>query len=162
MKEISNPAELDLLPSGSVVLDGKGRASQKEGGAWYRAGEAESRGAGRVLRYGHARLVSTPPPPTVVVLCGSTRFRDEFAEANRDLTLLGQIVVAPGVFGHSGDDMTEEQKAALDLLHFRKIDMADHVVVVAPGDYIGESTAREIDYAYRTGKPVYQRNQFTY
>src|SRR5690606_17565708 len=36
------------------------------------------------------------PRPTITALCGSTRFRDEFARANRGLTARGVIVVAPG------------------------------------------------------------------
>lgn len=96
-----------------------------------------------------------PEPSTeVVCICGSTRFRDEISAANRDLTLDGVIVVAPGVFAHSGDSITEAQKTALDALHFRKIDLATRVLVVNPGKYIGESTAREITYAQSTGKPV--------
>lgn len=99
------------------------------------------------------------PRPEIVCLCGSTRFRDEFLAANRDLTFAGVIVVAPGVFshadaarGHAG--VTPEQKAALDELHLRKIDLADRVLVVNPGGYIGESTSREIAYARAAGKPV--------
>jgi hypothetical protein len=92
--------------------------------------------------------------PRVVVLCGSTRFRDEMGDVNRTETLAGRIVVAPGVFAHSGDSITDEQKAALDALHLRKIDLADQVIVVNPGGYIGDSTRAEIAYAERTGKPV--------
>ena len=93
--------------------------------------------------------------PHVVVLCGSTRFKTEFEAANREHTLAGHIVVAPGVFGHAdGIHLDEPTKAALDELHLRKIDLADEVVVVAPGGYIGESTQREIAYAERVGKPV--------
>lgn len=95
----------------------------------------------------------------IICICGSTRFRDEMAEANRRLTLAGHIVLAPGVFAHSGDTITDEQKAALDSLHFRKIDLADEVLVVDPGGYIGESTSREIEYASRTGKPVRRMSQ---
>ena len=79
--------------------------------------------------------------------------------ANRDLTLAGVIVVAPGVFAHAGDretgeKITNEQKTALDALHLRKIDLADRVLVINPGGYVGESTSREIAYARATGKPV--------
>ena len=94
------------------------------------------------------------PTSLVVCLCGSTRFRDEFSEANRRETMAGRIVVAPGVFAHSGDPLTADQKERLDKLHFRKIDMADRVLVVNPGGYIGESTRREIAYAETLGKMV--------
>ncbi|MER6431671.1 hypothetical protein ABT272_28675 [Streptomyces sp900105245] len=70
---------------------------------------------------------------------------------NRDLTLAGIIVVAPG---EADVLITDKQKTALDALHLRKIDLADRVLVVNPGGYIGESTSREIDYACATGKPI--------
>jgi hypothetical protein len=92
--------------------------------------------------------------PAIATLCGSTRFRTEMAAANRRLTLAGYLVLAPGVFAHDGDEITEQQKAALDALHLRKVDLAELVYVVNPGGYIGESTRREIAYARRHGKRV--------
>ncbi|TDU90926.1 hypothetical protein EV138_4527 [Kribbella voronezhensis] len=97
--------------------------------------------------------------PEIVCICGSTRFVDEMRAANRDLTFAGAIVVAPGVFPRAEDDeasesITDEQKTALGALHLRKIDLADRVLVVNPGGYIGESTSREIAYARATGKPI--------
>lgn len=93
--------------------------------------------------------------PIVVCLCGSTRFKAEFEVANREATMIGAVVVAPGIFGHAdGITLSPEQKTQLDALHLRKIDMADVVWVIAPGGYIGESTRREIEYAGRHGKPV--------
>ncbi|WP_374212088.1 hypothetical protein [Streptomyces sp. PSAA01] len=50
--------------------------------------------------------------------------------------------------------ITDKQKKARDALHLRKIDLADRVLVVNPGGYIGESTSRENDYAHATGKPT--------
>lgn len=94
------------------------------------------------------------PARNIVTICGSTRFRAEIAEANRRLTLAGYVVLAPGVFAHDGDEITEEQKTGLDLLHLQKIDMAVLVYVVNPGGYVGESTTREIAYAQRSGKRV--------
>lgn len=92
--------------------------------------------------------------PPIVTICGSTRFRVEMAEANRHLTLAGNIVFAPGVFAHDGDEISDEQKQALDRLHFAKIEMADWVFIVNPDGYAGESTTREIAYARQLGKPV--------
>ncbi len=92
--------------------------------------------------------------PEIVCLCGSTRFADEFRAVNLELTLAGAIVVAPGLFAHAGDEVTDEQKARLDALHLAKIDLADRVVVVNPGGYIGESTRREIDHARRACTPI--------
>jgi hypothetical protein len=71
--------------------------------------------------------------------------------ANRELTFAGIIVVAPS---EADESPTPEQKAVLDALHLRKIDLADRVLVVNPGGYVGESTRQEIDYARAAGKPV--------
>ena len=38
----------------------------------------------------------------MITLCGSTRFRDEYMEAQKRLTLEGDIVISVGFFGHSG------------------------------------------------------------
>jgi hypothetical protein len=67
----------------------------------------------------------------------------------------GRIVLAPGVFAHAGDPLTDDDKRRLDELHLRKIDMAHIVIVVNPGGYIGDSTRQEIQYALRVGKPVF-------
>jgi hypothetical protein len=103
--------------------------------------------------------VAVSDQPKIVCICGSTRFVNEMAAANRDLTFAGLIVLAPGVFvraeEHEADrSITDEQKTALDALHLRKIDLADRVLVVNPGGYIGESASREIAYARAKGKQV--------
>ena len=92
-----------------------------------------------------------PERPEIVCLCGSTRFVSELRAANRNLTPAGVIVVAPG---EADEVVRPDQKAALDTLHLRKIDLADRVLVVNPGGYVGESTSREIAYARTTGTPV--------
>ena len=100
----------------------------------------------------------------VITLCGSTRFRDEFMEAQKRLTLEGNIVISVGLFGHSGDnevweDMDEgtltRTKEMLDDMHKRKIDMADEIFVINVGGYIGSSTRSEIEYARKNGKTVH-------
>lgn len=99
----------------------------------------------------------------VITLCGSTRFRDAFIEAQKRLTLEGNIVISVGLFGHAGDDevwegMSEDTltstKRMLDDMHKRKIDMADEILVINVGGYIGSSTKSEIAYARSTGKAV--------
>ena len=92
----------------------------------------------------------------VITLCGSTRFKDAFMEAQKQLTLEGNIVISVGLFGHSGDDevWTEGIKEMLDDMHKRKIDMADEIFVINVGGYIGASTRSEIEYAKATEKPV--------
>ena len=92
----------------------------------------------------------------VITLCGSTKFKEQYLEAQKRLTLEGNIVISVGLFGHSGDDevWTEGTKAMLDDMHKRKIDMADEIFVVNVGGYIGESTRAEIQYAIENGKCV--------
>lgn len=99
----------------------------------------------------------------VITLCGSTRFKDEFLEAQKRLTLEGNIVISVGLFGHSGDHEVWENmdegtltatKEMLDDMHKRKIDMADEIYVINVGGYIGESTRSEIEYAVIHGKTV--------
>ena len=92
----------------------------------------------------------------VITLCGSTRFKKQFIDAQKQLTLEGNIVISVGLFGHSGDDevWTEGTKEMLDDLHKRKIDMADSIYVINVGGYIGSSTRSEIEYAKANGKEV--------
>ena len=99
----------------------------------------------------------------VVTLCGSTRFKDEFMQAQKELSLQGNIVISVGLFSHSGDSEVWENmdegtltktKEMLDDMHKRKIDMADEIFVINVGGYIGESTKSEIKYAEETGKIV--------
>ena len=92
----------------------------------------------------------------VITLCGSTRFKEEFLKAQKELTLRGNIVISVGLFGHSGDDevWTEGTKEMLDDMHKRKIDMADGIFVINVGGYIGSSTRSEIEYATAHGKEV--------
>ena len=89
--------------------------------------------------------------PEIVCICGSAKFITEMRAANRDLTFSGAIVVAPS---EADESPTPEQKAVLDALHLRKIDLADRVLIVNPGGYIGDSTRREITYAQEAGKPI--------
>ena len=99
----------------------------------------------------------------VVTLCGSTRFKKEFMEVQKRLTLEGKIVISVGLFGHSGDEEVWDgmdegtltaTKKMLDDMHKRKIDMADSIYVINVGGYIGDSTRSEIEYAKAHGKRV--------
>ncbi|MBQ6375117.1 MAG: hypothetical protein IJJ45_11615 [Clostridia bacterium] len=99
----------------------------------------------------------------VITLCGSTRFKDAFMAAQKQLTLAGNIVISVGLFGHAGDsevwegiseDTLTRTKQMLDDMHKRKIDMADEIFVINVGGYIGDSTRSEIEYAAAHGKPV--------
>lgn len=100
--------------------------------------------------------------PKIVCLCGSTRFYEEFDQVSLEETLKGNIVLSIG--SHRSPDATSllglDQKALaqqLDLLkelHAAKIRLADEIIVINVDGYIGPSTAEEISYAVKLGKPV--------
>ena len=68
----------------------------------------------------------------IVTLCGSTRFKQQFIETQKKLTLDGCIVISVGLFGHSGDEEVWKPgtKEMLDDMHLRKIDLADEIFVI--------------------------------
>jgi len=98
------------------------------------------------------------PANLIVCLCGSTRFMDKFHEVGWQFTLDGAIVLTVGVCkhgeDHGGEALGPEVEAKLDELHLRKIDLADCVMVLNVGGYIGESTRKEIEYATAQGKQI--------
>lgn len=92
----------------------------------------------------------------VITLCGSTRFKEEFMETQKRLSLAGNIVISVGLFGHSGDNEVWDDgvKEMLDDMHKRKIDMSDGIYVINVGGYIGSSTRTEIAYARAHSKSI--------
>jgi hypothetical protein len=98
--------------------------------------------------------------PKVICLCGSTRFFREFQEASLIETIAGKIVLSIGCNLREDRQIWADPverdaiKIRLDELHKRKIDLADEVLVLNIGGYIGESTRSEIEYAIKHGKPV--------
>jgi hypothetical protein len=100
--------------------------------------------------------------PTIVCLCGSTRFSEAYQQAHLAETLAGNIVLTIGcdmrsdadLFSDKTENELAEIKARLDELHLRKIDLADEILVLNVNGYVGESTSREIKYASDTGKNI--------
>jgi hypothetical protein len=100
----------------------------------------------------------------VITLCGSTKFKDEFMQQQKRLTLEGNIVISVGLFGHADGDyktvITDEVKEMLDDIHKRKIDMSDAIFVIDVNGYIGSSTRSEIEYAKSTGKEIMYLSEY--
>ena len=100
--------------------------------------------------------------PTIVTLCGSTRFKDEFAKQQLNETLNGKIVLTIGcnlrddneLFKNLLPEELRKLKAILDVLHFRKIMISDEILVLNVNNYIGESTEREIEFANSIGVKI--------
>lgn len=94
----------------------------------------------------------------VITLCGSTKFKNEFFQEQKRLTLEGNIVISVGLFGHADEEfgslITDEIKVMLDDMHKRKIDMAEEIFVINKNGYIGSSTKSEIEYAKSKGKII--------
>lgn len=102
-------------------------------------------------------FLSRPGRPKIVCLCGSTRFKQAFIDANFQQTMLGNIVLSVGWFNHADSHvytLTPEEKALADRVYKDKIALADEVFVLNVGGYIGESTASEIAHAERLDKPI--------
>jgi hypothetical protein len=97
---------------------------------------------------------------TVVCLCGSTRFSEAYQKANIDETLAGRIVLTIGcdlhtdaaLFAHYSSEALLAVKRRLDALHFDKIRLADEVLVLNVGGYLGLSTVQEVLFAVSLGK----------
>lgn len=100
--------------------------------------------------------------PTIVCLCGSIRFHKAYVDANLRLTCEGKIVLTIGadfksdneLFGELSTEELDTLKTRLDTLHLRKIELADEVLVLNVGGYIGDSTRREVSYAESLGKRI--------
>jgi hypothetical protein len=87
-------------------------------------------------------------------LIGSSRFKDLYEETNRRLTLAGHVVYSIAVVS-TGGAMLEGDKETLDLVHLRKMQESEGVVVVTDETgYVGPSTRRELKWAAMLGLPV--------
>lgn len=94
----------------------------------------------------------------IITLCGSARFEPVWHEVNKQLGLAGHICFSlmtfPSVEGNKSW-YTKEQKEVLDLMHLKKITHSDAVVMLNVGDYLGESSLRELAWARYIDKHVY-------
>lgn len=91
-----------------------------------------------------------------ICLCGSTKFLDQFEEANKELSKRGLSVITISMSLPKNEQGNEDEtalKELLDLVHFNKILRSDAVFIVGDG-YIGRSTSREILWADMQGKPI--------
>ncbi len=98
--------------------------------------------------------------PEIVVLCGSSRFIDHMAVMAWEIEKGGSICLSLHLLPNSYTDHVHHQAEAegvaaqMDEFHLRKIDLADRVLIMNVGGYIGDSTRAEIAYAEKAGKPI--------
>jgi len=101
----------------------------------------------------------TKPFPKIVCLCGSTRFIENFNYWRKKLTIEGNIVLSIEIVTtqttqEDPQNTNRRMKMMLDELHLRKIDLADEVMILNVGGYMGESTKKELEYAKEHGKTI--------
>lgn len=70
--------------------------------------------------------------PRIVCLVGSTRWIEEYRKANLRETIRGHIVLSIGCDKKTDDalGLTPEQIRQLDVLHLRKIELADEILII--------------------------------
>lgn len=98
-----------------------------------------------------------------ITLCGSTRFKEQFAEWNHKLAVSGHTVYSLSLFGREAHDqgkddhptITEQEKVTLDLVHLDKILNSEAIVIIDVEGYTGFSTKREIEWARMHNKSIY-------
>lgn len=109
-----------------------------------------------------ATKVKQMQKPKTIVMCGSSRFIQimavaEWFLARDELAItMGLNLLPPWYPDCPPDHLAEHEGCAkeMDELHLRKIDLADEIFVVDWDDYIGGSTAKEIEYALKNDKYV--------
>ena len=95
-----------------------------------------------------------------ICLIGSSRSLQLYQEFNRQLSLAGHIVYSISTVSTSqgGHTLTEDEKTILDLVHLRKIQESEAVLIVSDEtNYIGESTTRELRWAQILNKLIFNR-----
>lgn len=91
-------------------------------------------------------------------LIGSTRFKELYFQANRELTAKGHIVYTVAFVTSAAEPtpVSDEEKEILDLVHLRKIMESDGVVLITDeSNYVGDSTRRELIWAQMLEKSLY-------
>ena len=90
----------------------------------------------------------------VVTLCGSMRFQNEMMEIAEKLAREGECVLTPVYMVTKDCEISEEEVKRLKLEQFKRIELADEVLIVNVDGYVGESRMAEIEFAERNGKRV--------
>ena len=107
-------------------------------------------------------MTMTSIRPKIITLCGSSRFVDVMAvaawllERDEGAITMGLHLLPLWYPNCPEDHLAEHEGVAgqMDELHLRKIDICDEIFVVNPTHYIGDSTAREINYARSKSKQI--------
>ncbi len=107
-----------------------------------------------VAALNRAQLAKCKDRPKIICLCGSTRFKAAFHKAYAELSDAGNIVLTVSRLDPQHNAVSEAQDIIRHELHMRKIDLADELLILNVGGYIGESLSKEIAYAEKIGKLI--------
>ncbi len=104
--------------------------------------------------------------PKIICFCGSSRFVSEMAILMWQYEKAGYIALGLHLmplgygtqkgYGENYHHLAELEgvNIQMDILHLKKIDLADEIFIVNKNGYIGESTMNEIEYAKKLGKKI--------
>jgi 6-pyruvoyl-tetrahydropterin synthase len=102
----------------------------------------------------HGLTISYTDRPTIITLCGSIRFKEQFLYQQQQLEECGYFVHSLEFPWPNDPPITSRGKEMLDWVHKEKIRDSDEILVINVDGYIGESTASEIKYAETLGKKI--------
>lgn len=91
----------------------------------------------------------------VITVCGSLKYKDEMMKISEKVELQGNCVITP-IYPtrQNKDDYTEEEFKIFNKVHKEKIKISDAILVVNVDNYIGSSTASEIEFAKSLNKEI--------
>lgn len=90
----------------------------------------------------------------IITLCGSLRFQKEMMEIAEKMALDGNCILTPVYPALENFKRTDKQMQKLKEAHFKRIELADAILVVNVENHIGNSTNLEIEYAKKLGKEI--------
>lgn len=91
----------------------------------------------------------------VVALTGSTKFKEDFERVAKTLALKGNVVLLPVIYSHVDNvELTPVQVEMLEQENIHKMRMADELLVINKGGYIGEGLRRELAPFIDSNKPI--------
>ena len=90
----------------------------------------------------------------IITVCGSLKFQKEMMIIAEKMALKGNCILTPVYPVLENYERTDEQQKKLKEEHFKRIELADAILVVNVNNYIGNSTNLEIEYARKLGKEI--------
>ena len=90
----------------------------------------------------------------IITLCGSLKFQKEMMMVAEKMALEGNCILTPVYPVLENIERTEDQLIKLKEAHFKRIELADAILIINVNNYIGNSTNLEIEYAKKLGKEI--------